>query len=83
MNNKDYLGNDVHVGDLVTFINSHYKQLEMGIVHKLHETRCTIKTSDSNWGNNIKEYSRIVVLPAKYKLYYKLRLRPDRKGGWE
>lgn len=61
---KDYLGNELNVGDRVAYIDNHYKYTLMeGVITKLNEKQATIMTSDSR--PTYKFYAQMIKIYEK------------------
>lgn len=55
---KDFVGNELKVGDNVAFIHRHYRELRKGIILKLSPTQATI-LDIAEQGTDIKRNNRM------------------------
>lgn len=49
---KDYLGNEIRVGDEVVYIQLNYRDFKKGIITKITEKMCFIKQGKLNIGSH-------------------------------
>lgn len=57
---KDFLGNELFVGDVVVYPKSYYRELEKGIIEALNPAKATIKRlAKGGNGTTVRFYDQL------------------------
>lgn len=84
----DFVGNELQIGDVVIYVEKFGRcgaKLSFGEIKKLNDKMATI-TTDGCWqglrsANCKKSYDFIMKMSDKYRLFYKMSMRPI-NGIW-